>query len=63
VGIRHALGLGNGAGASERRPPRFAGIILLDVAYTTAYQDALRAAVQFNERQETAFEAQHPEAP
>jgi hypothetical protein len=41
----------------------FAGIILLNVAYTTAYQDALRAAVQFNERQEAAFEARHPEGP
>jgi hypothetical protein len=41
----------------------FVGIILLNVAYTTAYQDALRAAVEFNERQETAFEARHPDGP
>lgn len=41
----------------------FVGIILLNVAYTTAYQDAVRAAVQWNERAEAAFEDRHPEAP
>jgi hypothetical protein len=39
------------------------GIIVLNVAYTTAYQDAQRAAVEFNERAEARFEDQHPEAP
>jgi hypothetical protein len=39
------------------------GIILLNVAYTTAYQDAQRAVVQFNERAEARFEQDHPEAP
>jgi tetratricopeptide (TPR) repeat protein len=41
----------------------FVGIILLNVVYTTAYQDAIRAAVDFNERAEAAFESRHPEAP
>jgi hypothetical protein len=39
------------------------GIILLNVAYTTAYQDAQRAAVEYNERAEARFEDEHPEAP
>ncbi len=39
------------------------GIILLNVAYVAAYQDAQRAVVQFNERGERAFEDRHPEAP
>jgi hypothetical protein len=33
------------------------------VSYTAAYQDAQRAVIQFNERQEAAFAALHPEAP
>jgi hypothetical protein len=41
----------------------FGGIILLNVVYTTAYQDALRAAVEWNERAEAAFDHAHPEAP
>jgi hypothetical protein len=41
----------------------FVGIILLNVAYTTAYQDAIRAAVDFNERVEADFENRHPDAP
>jgi hypothetical protein len=41
----------------------FVGIILLNVVYTTAYQDAIRAAVDFNERAEASFESRHPEAP
>jgi hypothetical protein len=41
----------------------FVGIILLNVAYTTAYQDAIRAAVQFNEHAEGDFERRHPDAP
>jgi hypothetical protein len=41
----------------------FVGIILLNVVYTTSYQDAIRAAVDYNERTEAAFETRHPEAP
>ena len=48
----------------KKRPYRpGVGIILLNVAYTTAYQDAIRASVQFNETAEAAFEARHPDAP
>ena len=39
------------------------GIVGLQVTYTTAYQAAQRDALQFNERQEAAFEAAHPDAP
>lgn len=39
------------------------GIILLNVSYTTAYQDAQRAAVEHNERREREFEVRHPESP
>ncbi len=39
------------------------GLILLSIDYTTAYEDALRGVVQFNERQEAAFEKAHPDAP
>lgn len=39
------------------------GIVGLQVAYTTSYQDSQRAVLEFNERQEAAFEASHPEAP
>jgi hypothetical protein len=41
----------------------FVGIILLNTVYSTSYQDAIRAAVQFNERAEEAFEYGHPHAP
>jgi TM2 domain-containing membrane protein YozV len=40
-----------------------AGFAGLQVSYTAAYQDAQRAVLQFNERQEAAFAARHPEAP
>ena len=39
------------------------GIILLSIDYTTAYQDALRGVVQFNERQEAEFIRRQPDAP
>ncbi len=39
------------------------GGIGLQVTYTTAYQDAQRAVLEYNERQEAAFEAAHPDAP
>ncbi len=37
-----------------------AGIVGLQVTYTTSYQDVQRAVLDFNERQEAAFEAEHP---
>lgn len=40
-----------------------AGLIGLQVSYTTAYQDAQRAALEFDEREEAAFAAAHPRAP
>ena len=40
-----------------------AGLVLLSIDYTAAYRDALRGVVEFNERNEAAFELQHPEAP
>jgi hypothetical protein len=40
-----------------------AGLFVLNIDYTTAYQDALRGVVQFNERAEEAFERDHPDAP
>ena len=39
------------------------GLFLLSIDYTISYQDALRAVVEFNEREETAFQKQHPDAP
>ena len=39
------------------------GLIILNIDYTTAYQDALRGVVQFNERAEAQFENEHPDAP
>lgn len=39
------------------------GLFVLNIDYTTAYQDALRAVVQFNERAEERFEREHPDAP
>jgi hypothetical protein len=39
------------------------GVILLSIDYTTAYQDALRGVVEWNERAEAAFQARHPDAP
>ena len=40
-----------------------AGFIGLQVVYTTSYQDAQRAALDFDEREEAAFMAAHPQAP
>ena len=40
-----------------------AGFIGLQVVYSTAFQDAQRAALEFDERQEAAFLSAHPEAP
>jgi hypothetical protein len=39
------------------------GFIGLQVVYTTSYQDAQRAALEYDERQEAAFMAAHPAAP
>lgn len=39
------------------------GFIGLQVVYTTSYQDAQRAALEFDERAEAAFMAAHPAAP
>ncbi len=40
-----------------------AGLVGLQVTYTTAYQDAQRAVLDFNERQEAAFDAANGEPP
>jgi hypothetical protein len=40
-----------------------AGVVILSVDYTTAFQDALRGVVEFNERVAADFERRHPEAP
>jgi hypothetical protein len=40
-----------------------AGILGLQVSYTAAYQDAVRAAIEFNEAREAEFEDAHAEAP
>ena len=40
-----------------------AGFIGLQVIYTTSFQDAQRAALDFDEREEAAFMAAHPQAP
>jgi hypothetical protein len=39
------------------------GLAVLSIDYTTAYQDALRGVVLYNERAESAFNRRHPEAP
>lgn len=39
------------------------GFIGLQVVYTTSYQDAQRAALEYDERAEAAFMAAHPAAP
>jgi len=39
------------------------GAVVISIDYTAAYQDAVRGAVEFNERREAAFEAAHPDAP
>lgn len=40
-----------------------AGAIILTSDYSSSYQDALRAALDYNERSEAQFEDQHPTAP
>ena len=40
-----------------------AGLVVLSVDYTTAYQDAIRGVVDYNERSEEDFERGHPGAP
>ena len=40
-----------------------AGAIILTTDYSSSYQDAMRAVLEFNERSEAAFEAAHPDAP
>jgi hypothetical protein len=40
-----------------------AGAILLTTDYSSSYQDALRAVLEHNERQEAEFEHRHPDAP
>lgn len=39
------------------------GLIVLSVDYTTSYEDAMRGVVQWNEKKETEFNLQHPDAP
>jgi len=39
------------------------GLVVLSIDYSLAYQDALRAVMQFNEREEMKFEDRHPDAP
>ena len=39
------------------------GLFVLSIDYTISYQDSLRAVVEFNEREEKAFEDRHPDAP
>jgi hypothetical protein len=40
-----------------------AGVVVLSFDYTTAYKDAMRGVIEWNERIEAAFEARHPDAP
>ena len=40
-----------------------AGAIILTTDYSSSYQDALRAVLEYNERSEMAFENSHPAAP
>jgi hypothetical protein len=39
------------------------GLVVLSFDYTTAYQDAIRDVVRWNEETERAFEDRHPDAP
>jgi len=41
----------------------FAGLIVLSIDYTAAYQDAMRGVVEFNEKNENKFMDAHPDAP
>jgi hypothetical protein len=40
-----------------------AGATILTLDYSSSYQDAMRATLEYNERGEADFEAAHPEAP
>jgi hypothetical protein len=40
-----------------------AGLVVLSFDYTSSYEDALRGAVQWNEREEAKFEDEHPRVP
>jgi hypothetical protein len=40
-----------------------AGLVVLSFDYTSSYEDALRGAVQWNEREEAKFEDEHPQVP
>jgi hypothetical protein len=40
-----------------------AGLVVLNVDYTQAYQDAMKGVVEFNESAADEFERAHPEAP
>ena len=40
-----------------------AGLIVLSFDYTSSYEEALRGAVQWNEREEAKFEDEHPQLP
>jgi hypothetical protein len=40
-----------------------AGAVILATDYSSSYQDALRAVIEYNEAREAEFEAQHPDAP
>lgn len=40
-----------------------AGAIILTTDYSSSYQDAMRAVLEYNERSEAAFETAHPDAP
>jgi len=39
------------------------GLVVLNVDCTVSYEDAIRAVIQSNEREQSLFEARHPEAP
>jgi hypothetical protein len=39
------------------------GLIVLSFDYTTSYEDAMRGAVEWNERAEASFQDAHPDAP
>jgi len=39
------------------------GLFILNIDFTSSYQDAIRGVVQFNERAEETFERAHPDAP
>jgi hypothetical protein len=40
-----------------------AGATILTIDYSTSYEDALRAVLEYNERREAEFESRHPDAP